>query len=249
MRAIGAPTATITKLGKDWNRTSGQTFNKTWEGTQMQILALENDLKRDADSYEITTEGAKWIASARLTLDNPQFEVRVEAHPLHKSIFDPTLISGVTYADIAKIHDQIQSPDPGLDIDIFIATLSSPNAGDLFKLAFKGVTSKLIYQQFVILNITASPLYSFVENFRYDNVGLVLDTARMVGESGADSTGIPLPNFSFTNSGDDPVFNYGWLKHMPSCTRTTGGKKVFTAQWEYGLWPELVYALDTTVTT
>jgi hypothetical protein len=141
---------------------------------------------------------------------------------------------------MAKIHAQVQNPSP----TFAISSLSSADrAYDLYHLAIKGVTSKKIYQQFVILNITASPLFSFVESFNYNNVDKISTTAQMAGESGADTAGIPLAEFTFNNTDGDPVFNYGWLKYMPSCTRTTGGKRVFTATWEYGLWPELLYPM------
>lgn len=239
--SIGSSAATLTNLGDEWNRLTGRFVEQTWEGTRNQILSLRNDLERSAESYRISANGLKWSVVAKFAWEAPQWEVRVESHPVHKSLLEPGIVSGVSDSDYIQIADQMQNPTPDWDPD---AELGSNNAVYLYWLVRKGITSKIINHQFVILNITASSHYNFVQDFSYGNVETILTTNKMLDETGAAITGFPFPDFVYTNTEGDQQYHYGWLKHMPSVATTTGGKRTLTAQWEYGLWPELVYPYD-----
>jgi hypothetical protein len=77
-RAIGSSTATLSKADKDWDRQTGETITRTWQGTALQIRALEGDFKKFADKYTTDQNGAKWSATAQYTTQIPQIDVRVK---------------------------------------------------------------------------------------------------------------------------------------------------------------------------
>lgn len=240
---IGPSAPILVSERPGWSRTTGDYIEKVWEGTQAQIYGLTGDLRTYAESYDFDQKGPLWTARARFAKnpdapdgEEPQQEIRIQAHRMGKSIWEPWLFPTITDTERQKIKNAVQTAK----VDFDVSSLSAQGI-TLYWLALNLVDHKIVYQPVVLSTWTSSRGYKYP--FVFANVGLVLTTAQMTSEVGIASDDYPLPDFTFDNSANElPVdFTYGWLKHPPEVAIVVGSKRSVSAQYEYGLWPDPIY--------
>lgn len=235
-----------------WNNRDGDFGEVEYEGSQGFIQTQHASLRNGNNviESEIWNEGAKWMLRARISIGAPNQseqgvtdDVRMAVNRVHKSIFEPPYpgTGTLTADDIETIRKALNSQS---DADILAVAELNDESIALYLLAQAGVESRIVYQPVLFRSRSASDGYNWPD--AGGNVGRIHNEAQLYADAALDGIiNFQLPPSGGTSTVAGETFRYGWLKHEPWYDTAAGNRTVEFREYEFGLWPEFLYATAT----
>lgn len=232
-----------------WAVGTGDYAESEYNGTELYVRSLFAQLRAvpGVIDAEFSNKGALWMLRVRFstgkpgsTPEDPLDGVRMSINRVQKSIFEPPLPAGMTNDEIRIIKRALQTNE----LDIFDEQELSDDGFDLYNLAVAGVEHRVVYQP--LLSRTRTALLGFNWEDRTGNVGKNHTHAQLIID--ADLGGIlnfVLPETGAPSVWEGMIFQSGWVKHEPYYETAAGGRSVEYLEYEYGVWPLLLYPLAT----
>lgn len=232
-----------------WAVGTGDYGEAEYNGTELYVRSLFAQLRGvpGVIDTEFSNRGALWTLRVRFSTGQPGSppeapldEVRMSINRVQKSIFEPPLPAGITNDEVRIIKRALQTNE----LDIFDEQALSDDGFDLYNLAVAGVEHRVVYQP--ILSRTRTALLGFDWDDHTGNVGKNHSHAQLVADADlAAILNFVLPATGATSTWEGMIFQYGWVKHEPYYETASGGRSVEYLEYEYGLWPILLYPLAT----
>lgn len=143
---------------------------------------------------------------------------------------DIALVAGLTKNEITGIRSGLASPDPADQPAL------TGNAESIYVLMQAGVRSFRV--NLPTLRVSKLVSGSYPVKASMTNVGRIISTGTLgVQESIPNTILFELPDYSSDKTG----FSYAWYKSHPSVQQAGGNRWNVSQQWEYGLWPTILY--------
>jgi len=155
------------------------------------------------------------------------------ANVVEKDILEADIaaVSGISEEEKAKIRNAIQNPPEDSS-----PALTDEDAIDIYQLMLKGQRSIRVNAPVLRHTLTVSNSYTI--KAALTNVGKVISSATLASqESLPVDVLFNLPNDISTDS----LLQYGWFKMHPTIRMSARQRAQIEQQWEYGLWPIVVY--------
>lgn len=134
------------------------------------------------------------------------------------------------------LRDAIANPDPDADPDFDPTDPQILVVQDLYDLMLGGVRSFRVNVPTLKRSALVSGSYGVQASL--SNVGRIITTATLQTQENIPATILfSLPSFTTTK----PGFVYAWYKKHPNVQQAGGNKWQVSQEWEYGLWPTLLY--------
>lgn len=200
------------------------------EGLQNEAGILEIDIRHEPGRSHASLKRSDEEG------DQATIDYRLLANRVMKSLFTPEVaaVAGIPEHDRLILKHIIQNPS---DFEMSSPAFYSDEARKVYKLHLDGVDGVEVYQPVVVAQAIASNNFAFV--FSSSNAGRIMTVAQMNG----DVMGLPaniLGNLPYYVSAI-PDMRYGWKKAGVEIDSVPGGRQSCTLQYEYGLWPYLLY--------
>jgi hypothetical protein len=145
-------------------------------------------------------------------------------------------INGISAENRRVIRDAIALPDPDNAPDFDPTDPNILSAQDIYDLMLKGVRSFRVNVPTLKRSALVSGSYGVQASL--SNVGSIITPATLTIQENIPGTILfSLPTFSSTKAG----FVYAWYKKHPQVQQAGGNKWSVSQEWEYGLWPTLLY--------
>lgn len=228
-----------------WSQTLGDYVEDIYHGAPSYVQQIYSAVRGNCSEADVEVIGASGTCRVRFagtTAPGGEAELRVEIrrarNDVQKSIFEPGPDGfgpgNVTAEELRYVKALIDDP---LDETAFlwIVANGSNEANTLYQLGIKGVEYRTVTQMVLTQITTAPTTYNWPNN---DGIaGRILSRATVLGALRAQ------PNFNVPNNpGVSPSgFLYGWRFAMPVYEYSSDGHSVETLEFEFGLWPELIF--------
>lgn len=246
MRNIGLP-GDYKRERSGWNISQGDYGEVEYEGTRFFVDSVFALLRNGQNVLELerVQEGAKWLLRARIQITPPANteggvidDLRMTVNRVQKSIFEPPGVGSLTLDQLKKVRRAV---DSGSDEDFFaMIELNSQEAEDLYALAVAGVQFRIVYQPVIYRTRSAPDGHNWPDHG--NGVGTIFSHGQMIADANMGyllNFNLPPTDAIVTHAGID--FIYGWLKHEPWYDTAAGNRTVEYLEYEYGLWPLLLY--------
>lgn len=160
--------------------------------------------------------------------------VRLIPNTVQKSILEPPLpgaLSSLTSNEIAEVRKAVD------ERQVREFSFTNPTQEDLYQLLLRGVEYRPVYQPILQKTIIAGNNKRWQNSF--NNVGRIISPFAIYSDVGLEASAIRfvLP----TNVSGDSGFVYGWLKGAPGIEPGAGNLELLTQEYQYGLWPLLIF--------
>ncbi len=224
---------------------------RTWRGPKAAVMALLSQIFPYFD-YNYEENGP----NATLQIDQPYFEGQSPEVPVNNwellpgavekdlleadlAIMDTTASGsgGITDAERRAIRQAINNPDDAA----FVPFLSS-TPDQIYRLMLAGMRSVKQFAPVLTHTQTVSGTYATVASST--NVKRIISNTTLIATEAIPSSFLIALNgapYNATSNRTNPAINYGWFKNPATLNSAYGGRQQITQQWEFGLWPQLIY--------
>jgi len=242
-----------------WDAQQGDFIETVYEGTREYVNSLfaPARLSYGVLAVETENEGPLYRLRVRSSVtptsetdqNSPENTVRIQVNRVQKSIFEPPGPAGITAGQLRVIKKALAEDLENATPASFLAAniLPGSDAYTLYQLALSGVDYRVVYQPVLYRTRTAPAGFKWAD--RSNGVGYNLSLEDMMADAVLGNIlNFPLPtNDALVNwvdeSGTAVQFAYGWVKHAPYYDTAAGNRTVEYLEYEYGLWPVLMYPL------
>jgi len=222
-----------------------------WHGTRAEVLSNVSFVEGLGGVWETqqSFSGAHEVLTARIptqqngtddTINTWEFFAQTAEKDILES--DNSAVTAVSAANLDKVRAWINNPDKD-PTDVvasgdFVADGSASAAFALYSLMAGGV--KTIRVNVPTLRHTATASGANIVKAVLTNVGSIIQTSNLYALEGIPGSVLfALPNTSSSKTG----FTYGWYKKHPTIRGAARQKIQIEREWEYGLWPNLIYTI------
>lgn len=232
---------------------------RTFKGDETTIKSKAVELIGDGYRIQVRS-GARWELEATAAWDaaqvgstaaeTPVLTWELTGSPVQKDILnsDLAVVESLGDHDLTILRDIFDGK-----VDVAKFKEASPafnyeggNPYALFNLMLVGVRDRKEFQPVLKKNQTVSREYEVAAAL--SRVGQILTTSFLVLEETTIPKSISnnLPNKTKTAKCERATlfFYWGWLKSYPTITATSWNRIQVTQEFEWGLWPELMYTIN-----
>lgn len=227
-----------------WSQQLGDYVEYVYKGSQAYATSVFQQLRGNCADVEVELQDAVGVVRARFAgttqpggEEEARSEIRLTINAVQKSIFEPGpdgVSNVITDQELRYIKALIDDP---LDDEAFawLADNGTDTGDELYSLAQRGVEYRTVYQPLIQHISTASSLYNWSDKTAWS--GKVLSEANM------RSLWSITPNFTIPTAPDAAPdgFSYGWKFAPPTYEAASDGHTSEVLEFEFGLWPDLLY--------
>lgn len=230
---------------KQGKNESGRYAVLHWEGTRNEVMFQASWVEQMGGTWEFTDSftGGKCVLEGRIPRDIYQQEQPVDTWEFFAAIAEKDILASDIAAvqnfndeNLENIRFYLQNPPPAGTTPTFTNTGDRTNAVAIYNLMRAGLQSIRVNVPTLRNTVTVSNVYALQVSLA--NVGRIISTGSLRNlEAVPAGTVALLPNDSTNKTG----FGYGWYKKHPTIRAGARQKTQIEREWEYGLWPTLIY--------